>query len=328
MQQKIKTIFLAVAAFWLLSPAHSQAQENTTPFRIVGYYSLKAAMTEPLHTVPFDKLTHINLWFFNPDSAGNFTQDLSPLIPFVKAAHANNVMVLLSIGGGTSQPQYHTLLKEDHRKRLVDKLAAIVQQYNLDGIDVDLEGGNIDENYENFVTGLATALHARNKLLTAAIAVYYKDALTDKALAQYDFVNVMSYDRTGPWRPEKPGPHSTFAHAAEDLDYFGTERKIPKEKITLGVPFYGYGYGPELTSPAISLNYGQIVTQFPGAESFDEWKMPDGKILYYNGIPTIKQKTAMAKEKASGIMIWQIKGDATGNHSLLQAINEVAKAKK
>jgi hypothetical protein len=46
--------------------------------------------------------------------------------------------------------------------------------------------------------------------------------------------------------------------------------------------------------------------------------------MYYNGIPTIKQKTALAKEKASGIMIWQILGDAPGPKSLLGAINEVA----
>ena len=98
--------------------------------------------------------------------------------------------------------------------------------------------------------------------------------------------------------------------------------------MVLGVPFYGYGFGPELTSPAISMNYAQIVTQFAGAELLDEFKMPDGKILYYNGLPTIRQKTALAKEKASGVMIWQVKGDAEGEYSLLKAINEVAYKKK
>jgi chitinase len=105
------------------------------------------------------------------------------------------------------------------------------------------------------------------------------------------------------------------------------ERSVPKEKLVLGVPFYGYGFGPELTSTAISMNYEQIITQFPGAEFLDEFKMPDGKTLYYNGIPTIKQKTTLAKERASGIMIWQLKGDAQGEHSLLKAINQVASEK-
>lgn len=297
-------------------------------FRIVGYYSLNAALNwEEAKEVPLKRLTHINLWFLNPDSSGNFTKDFSALAPFVKAAHKKKVKVLFSIGGGSKQPQYHWLLKDDQRSKLIENLVALTVKHNVDGIDVDLEGGDIDENYGNFVEELAKALHAQNKLITAAIAVYYKDQFTDHTIAQYDFVNVMSYDRTGPWRPEKPGPHSLYSHAVEDLDYFGKERKVPAEKMTLGVPFYGYGYGPELMSKAISMSYKQIVTTFPGAENADEWKMPDGKTIYYNGIPTIRQKTMLAKEKASGIMIWQIRGDANGSKSLLKAINKEGKKK-
>jgi GH18 family chitinase len=52
--------------------------------------------------------------------------------------------------------------------------------------------------------------------------------------------------------------------------------------------------------------------------------MPGGKSVFYNGIPTIKQKTTLAKEKASGIMIWQLGGDARGSKSLLNAIYKTA----
>lgn len=296
------------------------------PFKIVGYYGINAALKDADSDV-FKRLTHLNLWFLNPDSSGNFTRDLSSLKPFIANAHKKNVKVLFSIGGGSKQPQYHYLLKDDRRADLVSKLVAEAIKYDVDGIDVDLEGSNIDENYEKFVIELASALHAKGKLITAAIAVYYKDQITDRALAEYDFMNVMSYDRTGPWRPEKPGPHSTFAHAEEDLKYFHVDRKIPREKLTLGVPFYGYGYGPELTSKAISMNYGQIVATYKGAEKVDEWKMPDGKIIYYNGIPTIKKKTALAASMASGIMIWQVLGDAPRKKSLLRAISSSSKGK-
>lgn len=312
-------LLITLLCFSLISV---RAQDSKTPFKVVGYYSLSAAQTAKLKKVPFKQLTHINLWFLNPDSAGNFTRDLSGLIPFVKAAHRKNVKVLFSIGGGSKQPQYHYLLQDDRRTLLINNLISEVLKYGIDGVDVDLEGSNIDENYEKFVVELAATLKTHNKLITAAIAVYYKDQLTDKALAQYDFVNVMSYDRTGPWRPEKPGPHSLYKHAVEDLQYFSEVRKIPAEKMTLGVPFYGYGYGPEITSPAISMNYREIVTTFLGAELVDEWKMPDGKIIYYNGIPTMKQKVTLAREKASGIMIWQIQGDANGSMSLLKIINK------
>lgn len=306
------------------SSLQGQSSNGSSPFKIIGYYSLSAAMQVNPDTVPYDKVTHINLWFLNPDSLGNFQQNFSGLKPFIEAAHAHDVKVLASIGGGSRQSYYASLLKDDKREKFIDNLLSVVLKSNLDGIDVDLEGSDIDEKYEDFVIDLARVLRQHDKLITAAIAVYYKDKLSDAALAQYDFVNIMSYDRTGPWNPEKPGPHSTFTHAVQDLEYFGSERAIPKEKMTLGVPFYGYGYGPALSSPSISMNYRELVSTYPGSENVDEWLMPGDKILYYNGLHTIRQKTALAKEKASGIMIWQLLGDAPGQKSLLNAIHEEA----
>jgi len=306
MNQKV---FLTLFLGCLILSLH--AQPSRAPFKVVGYYSLRAALTADIKKVPFNKLTHVNLWFLNPDTLGKFTRDLSTLAPFIKAAHRKKVKVLFSIAGGSPHPYYHALLKDDQRTTFISNLVSEVIRSGVDGIDVDLEGGDIDENYEKFVVELARALRLQAKMITAAVAIYYKDQVTDNALAQYDFVNVMSYDRTGSWRPEKPGPH---------LEYFGTARGISKEKMTLGVPFYGYGFGPELTSPAISMDFGQIVSAFPGSESMDQWNTADGKTLYYNGIPTMKEKTRLAKEKASGIMIWHVLGDAQGSKSLLKVI--------
>jgi chitinase len=319
---KIACAFLLIAGW--VGLARPPAQGDRPPFRVVGYYSLRAAMTADPATVPFDKLTHINLSFLNPDATGTFTQDFSGIAPFVEAAHGRQVKVLVSIGGGGRHPYYHDLLSDETRTPFIERLLATVERYRVDGVDVDLEGSDIDQHYEPFVTELSKALKSRGKLLTAAIAVFYKDALSDAALAQYDFVNIMSYDHTGPWRPEKPGPHAPYDEADAALTYFGVDRKIPKDKMVLGVPFYGYGFGPELTSPAVTMSFGEIASMFPGAELVDQWNMPGGKVMYYNGIPTIKRKTLLAKEKASGIMIWQILGDAPGDKSLLAAINEVA----
>lgn len=320
--------YLLTAIVLIIFTCQSQAQKNTSKFKIVGYYSLNSALTADLATVPFNKLTHINLFFLNPDTLGNFSQDLSAIVPFIKAAHANNVKVLPSIAGGGKHNYYHNLLKDDKRNKFVQDLLQIVLTYDFDGIDVDIEGSDIDENYEKLAVELSKAFKPHKKLVTSAIAVFYKDILSDKALAQYDFMNIMSYDHTGPWTPSKPGPHSTYDHAVADLDYFYTVRKIPKNKLVLGVGFYGYGFGPTLTSTATSMNFGDILTKFPGSENSDQLNMPDSSILYYNGIPTIRKKTALAKQMASGIMIWQILGDASGETSLLQAINDEAYKKK
>jgi len=325
-KMKKKILLIAASCFMLLGVAAQKNNDRST-FRIVGYYSLKSAMTADLSAVPFDKLTHINLYFLNPDSLGNFQKDLALLRPFIQAAHAKNVKVLPSIAGGGKHPYYHHLLKSDKRDKLISDLLAIVLENEFDGIDVDIEGSDIDENYENFAVGLAKVFKPHKKLVTSAIAVFYKDVLSDKALAQYDFVNVMSYDHTGPWTPAKPGPHSTYEHALADLDYFATVRKIPKNKLVLGVGFYGYAFGPRLDSPASDMTYGEILAAFPGSENADEWPMPGGATIYYNGMSTIKKKTALAKEKASGIMIWQLQGDAPGEKSLLKLIHAEAYSK-
>ena len=295
------------------------AHPTDSDFKVVGYFSLRSAMND-FGKFPFKRLTHVNLFFLNPDTLGNFNQDLSTLEHFINKAHKNNVKVLFSIAGGGDHPYYHKLLLDGYRSGFIQNLISQVLRYNFDGIDVDLEGRDIDENYEVFVTELARELRLHQKLITSAIAVYYKEDLSDNALAQYDFVNIMCYDRTGPWRPEVHGQHSSYNDAVEDLKYFGAERNIPSEKMVLGIPFYGYGFGPEITSPVKSMNYNKIVSEFPGSESVDQWKMDDGKIIYYNGIPTIKQKTQLATEKASGIMIWQLGGDARGSKSLLKVI--------
>ena len=323
MSYKHNLFDMKIAAHILIAGFICLAMEaRTAPpdFKIVGYYSLNEAMKGPNNPI-FKQLTHINLWFLNPDSVGNFTRDLSDLGPFVDAAHKKNVKVLFSIGGGSRQPQYHWLLKDDQRPVLVRNLVAETLKYGLDGVDVDLEGRDIDENYEKFILELAAALRPHGKLLTAAIAVYYKDQFTDTALGQFDFVNIMVYDRTGPWRPEQPGPHSLYEHAVEDLAYFGEERRISKERMVLGVPFYGHAFG-QPGDRASSMNYKQIVAEYPGAEQADEWKLSDGRTIYYNGIPTMKRKTLLAKEKASGIMIWHVLGDAPGKKSLLKAIDK------
>ena len=55
--------------------------------------------------------------------------------------------MLFSIAGGGTHPYYHDLLKED-KGFLYRKPDGAVLKYNVDRIDVDIEGSDIDENYE------------------------------------------------------------------------------------------------------------------------------------------------------------------------------------
>jgi chitinase len=303
----------------------TKVTRSETDFKIVGYVPVRPVITDSNQTVLdysfLDKITHVNLAFINPDTSGSFLQDLR-ISSFIGMAHAKNVKVLASIGGGGPHKYYSGLLKDDKRNIFISNLVSLVKKFDLDGIDVDIEDDDIDMNYENFVVALSEALSQRGKLLTAAIATVYKDRLPDGALQRFNFINIMSYDRTGPWRPDNPGPHSPFAMAVDDLVYWNRVRSIPKEKLVLGLPFYGYGFSSTTTS-VLTMDYKQIVSSLPESVSQDSINLTGDVIMYYNGIPTIKRKSALAEENAGGVMIWQLLGDASGENSLLEAIRQV-----
>lgn len=317
--------FLSILAY---SNVTAQLKNSRGPFKVVGYYFLNAALRDTAHAdsayLFLNKITHLNIAFINPDSSGNFKEDLA-IETLIKKAHSKNVKVLASIAGGGPHPYFSPLLKDNERAMFIENLVAMAKRYQLDGIDVDLEGDDIDDNYEKFVVELAASLHASHKIITAAIATTYKDQLPDRALKQFDFVNIMSYDRTGPWRPQDPGDPSPYSMAVEDLDYWHNVRQIPKNKLVLGLPFYGYGFG-KVDSPVISMNYKQIVTLYP-EELSDTLNLPGNTVMYFNNLSTIKKKTKLALQKGGGVMIWQILGDADGKQSLLNAIYSVIHGK-
>ncbi|WP_462266786.1 glycosyl hydrolase family 18 protein [Mucilaginibacter sp.] len=295
------------------------------PFKVIGYLRTNDITSDRVARFDLNKITHLNIAFINPDSNGNFSM-INGLTALVIRAHAKHVKVLASIGGGLAPEYYSSLIADDiSRRKLVDGLMALCEQYQLDGVDVDLEGHFIDINYEPFVTELKAALKPKLKLLTTAVATVYGTQYTDKALAQFDFINIMSYDKTGPWKPEQPGQHAPYEMAVEDLDYWGSTRGISKERMNLGLPFYAYGFGSGVPS---DMSYSDIIKSYPGSEKNDEMTVAAGGTIYYNGSPTIKAKTNLALQKAGGVMIWQLLQDDTGSKSLLNMINKEIKAVK
>lgn len=293
------------------------ANAQQSRFRVIGYLRLQNITDRQAAQVDYSLVTHINIAFINPDSLGNFAP-MPGLKAFDDSLHRLNVKVLASIGGGLAPAYYSYLLNGESCPAFIQKLTELTTLDDLDGIDVDLEGDRIDGNYESFITGLSAALKAKGKLLTAAVATVYKERYTDRALAAFDFINIMSYDKTGPWRPEAPGQHAPFQMAVDDIDYWANAKGIAKDKLNLGIPFYGYGFGADAPE---SMSFAKIIGTYPGSQNKDEVDLPGGGIIYYNGISTIKSKTQLALQHAGGIMIWQLLQDARGDQSLLKLVN-------
>jgi chitinase len=290
-------------------------------FKVVGYVHPQINVPPEAIKVSLNRLTHLNIAFINPDSAGNikFPAELDTMVVL---AHEANVKVLASLGGGSHNPFIAGLLADSRRRIFTGRLVQFAIDHQLDGIDVDLENDAIDSNYAPFIIELGAALKLQGKLITAALATWNAEIIPTSALEKFDFINVMSYDQTGPWRPEKPGPHSTFKMAEADLSYWISRRGLPQQQLNLGLPFYGYCFN---TRYGESMSYADILTTFPGSELQDSVLADGGGVIHYNGPTTIRNKTLLALKKAGGVMIWQILQDAPGPGSLLFEVDRIVK---
>lgn len=308
----MKRICLPVAAYFCFYlPTFAQ-------FKVVGYVTVSKYFQPDYERIQFNKLTHINLAFINPDSTGSFSTPKG-LDSLILVAHTSGVKVLASIGGGNSPATISQLLEKENRNRFIDSIVFFINLHNLDGEDIDLEGDAVDKNYSSFVKELGIKLKKEKKLFTAAVAGYYADKIPNTLIESFDFINIMSYDYKGPWTPKEPGQHSAYYKAVEDINFWTIKRGIPKKKVILGVPFYGYNFSKD-TITGLSF---RTITQFNmGAEQVDSFKINDSSTVYYNGLITMRKKIKLALAKAGGIMIWQLYQDAGGDQSLLNLITQ------
>ena len=295
---------------------------------VVGYLPTYNNFPNSIYNTDLDVLTQVNIAFVDPDASGNISAP-NGTSTVVSVAHAKGVKVLLSICGGAGNGNtYRTVLSNTTlTNTFINNLVQMTLNNGLDGIDVDIEGNILDGNYvtpaqyENFVTKLATALHAQNKLMTAALAGWFVNNVTNTAAQAFDLIGLMSYDAYGGWTG--PGQHSPYQMAVDDFNYWKNNKGVAANKLLVGLPFYGYGWGTNQRA----WPYADVVNTYPGAENLDQIGS-GANVIYYNGIPTIKQKVTFAKNNnAAGVMIWELTQDLTGSpaptKSLLKAIGEV-----
>lgn len=310
----------------------SGAQAQT---KVIGYIPSYKNMTAVADATDLTKLTHINLSFLNPNASGQVMSGGNPVCMesasgssinyVVQKAHAAGVKVLVSLGGGSvpsCSGSWATLLQPASRTTVVNNLVQFVNTFGLDGIDVDIEGDlltSIDNagNYTPFIQALRNSLPA-GKLVTAATATYVGGMIPTASLPYFDFVNIMSYDAIGPGWGTAGSEHSPYSMAVSNINTWKS-RGLSKDKLVLGVPFYGYGFN----GYASSYDFKTIVAQFGSSAAQSDvigTACAGCSYITYNGIPTIKSKTQLALQEGSGVMIWELSQDASDNNSLLAAI--------
>ncbi|MET0132636.1 MAG: glycosyl hydrolase family 18 protein [Kibdelosporangium sp.] len=299
------TVALATA-----TPAAATVLPNG--FRSVGYMP---SWSGDVASIQYTKLTHINYAFALPNSNGTLQAIPSPgkLTQLVSLGHNNGVKVSLAIGGWNdgNDSAFEALAgNAGSRTTFVNAVIGAVNQYNLDGIDIDWEypdPGTSGNNYTALMQQLSTELHNRGKILTAAVVSEGGTAngVQPAVFGYVDFLNIMAYDGGN--------PHAGYDWSIQSANFWKS-RGLPASKTVLGVPFYSRpGY----------LTYAQLVAMDP-ANANRDCVNANGAQQCYNGIPTIKRKTQWAMANAGGIMNWELSQDTTGSTSLVSAIYEVA----
>ena len=193
--------------------------------------------------------------------------------------------IMLSVGGGTCPGWAKATADADARKKFIDSCVAAVEEYHLDGIDLDWEfpghGNAIDhnpndkENFESLIREMRAAL-GDEKLLT--IAASSKDFyLTESCnlpavIDELDFVNVMSYTMTtyptcyhnSALHPSEkfPAANVPLESCDEVMEYY-TSAGIAPEKLNVGTAFFSK-IPPAATKSALDLSTLQEVLGITG----------------------------------------------------------------
>jgi len=284
-------------------------------FKTIGY--LPYYRFELIDQIDINKLTHLNIAFANPDLNGDLSTGGQDISIIVQKARAVNVEVFISLAGAVlssdQESAWSLLLQPAQRAAFIHKIIQYVRSNDLQGIDVDLEWSHVDDNYSDFVLALRDSIDQYGLSLSAALPGHYRyPQISDQALSAFDWINMMVYDLTGPWAPQNPGPHSTFEHATEAIQNW-SDQGVDKNRLTLGVPFYGYDFSNP--SMVIARSYREMV-QLDSENANVDAVGP----IYYNGLATIEAKTRLALNELSGIMIWELGQDDFGQYSLLNRI--------
>lgn len=293
----------------LLAAMLAFSGEAAAAFKVVGYFP---TWQGDVNTIPYSKVTHINYSFVLPTNTGGLMPldgGGTRLQTLVSKAHASGVKVLIAVGGwnnGDDSAFRSLSANSTYRTAFVNNLVNFVNQYNLDGVDIDWEypdAGTEATNFLKLMQQLSSAMHSRGKLLTAAVTANdFPGSVNADVINAVDFLNLMAYDLGT--------PHSTYQHAQNALTHWTYEEGLPKSKAVLGVPFYSHTNW--VAYKDVIARYGTSASQVDNAGGLD-----------YNGQPTIRAKAELAKAQAGGIMFWELSQDTTNGTSLLSTIAEV-----
>ena len=232
-------------------------------------------------------------------------QDLIRLVE-LKKQH-EKVELLIGVGGAKLNSKHFPALAahSTSRKHFAQQLIKFCKKYNLDGVDLDWEYPETEEDQHNAIKlfkELYFAFKQADLILTAAVTYTPEQVDFAKQIEPYVAqINLMIYE-------PKPGLFSF----EEQIDYavkLVAEKQLPVDKLVMGLPFYGKNF-----QQGGFRHYRDLVKQHESGFSF----LNQSQIIDYTKL--------FKKQNYFGVMFWELGFDAplSSTDSLLRSIYQNA----
>ena len=284
-------------------------------------------------TLPF--LTDIYIFSYGFTAEGDLVSphiEDTPVIQSARTAGVRPVMVLTPLGpdGRFNNRLITELLSNDRAvRRLVWQLMAVIEQKEYEGLDIDFEyvPAGDRERFAEFVRLCAGVFRALGIFVSAALAPKTSDdqpgllyeGIDYRAIGEAaDRVMLMAYE----WGYSQ-GPPMAVApiHMVHRVADYALSR-IPAEKISLGIPNYGYDWPLPYErgrTRAVTLNtrqaiqlaidHGSVIYFDELAQSpyFHYWQYGIRHEVWFEDVRSLKAKFELIREKKlTGAGFWQL----------------------
>ncbi|NEK95659.1 peptidoglycan hydrolase [Modestobacter muralis] len=212
----------------------------------------------------------------------------------------------------------------------VRAVTELVQRQGFAGIDIDYEDLRAADRdaFTAFVQDLAESLHAVGKVLSVDVFAKDSDAGYDERNLAQDYaalgaaadqVRLMGYDWH--WVTSGAGPIAPVDWVDRVLTY--AVHEIPAAKLVLGVPTYGYRWGPQggelvswLQAYGLSEQYGVPVSwDQTGQSPWLVYRDADGieRTVWFENAYSIRAKLELAQQyRLGGVYLWLVGDEDDG----------------
>lgn len=167
-------------------------------------------------------------------------------VEYIEWAHNNNYQVWAMFSNNSLKDTTSQILNDyEKREAMIENLVDLVEEYNLDGVNVDFENMNESDKdvYSRFLIELAPRLKKIGKTLSVDVTApdgsetwslcFDRNTIANVA----DYIVFMAYDQYGT-SSNKAGTTAGYNWVEANIKKFLGQEDVDPEKIILGIPLY------------------------------------------------------------------------------------------